>query len=343
MTLLTPKASNQESVDRYVLESTGDAVYGISPLSVHDVTDSMLSPYFTRGHRSDPDPAGRSRTWTVALVSHVNHVANAQLAPVPTMVGYDVCADLGRRLLAAQVDLSDIVAQSNTFRRLLRAVARRLAHQRGFLPFHGALLGRTRDGRGIAILGAKRAGKTSTVLASLAYGAFSYLANDDIMIGPGPCASVPICGLGSPRSVHIRQDILGTFSQLDRPALGERTVRTPDGWSLLPQDLCAAMDATTGVSAAIHTLIFPRFVTGIRYSRLVPIDDESRRRRLIREHLQTTVGQPEQGLDKFFYRPGTTAVTDGISLLTQLTSAYELHQDGRTLVDSADLLAHLDA
>jgi hypothetical protein len=104
-------------------------------------------------------------------------------------------------------------------RRVLHNLLRTQLAARGAVFLHGALC--TFRGRGVAFVGGKRAGKTSSLLALLALPETCYCTNDDLSIhfdGGGPM------GIGWPRTINIRRDTHGVLR--DQLGIELASVRT---------------------------------------------------------------------------------------------------------------------
>lgn len=113
-------------------------------------------------------------------------------------------------------------------------------------------------GKGIAFIGEKYAGKTSSLLATLTQVQTSFIENDSLSlhIDSGPY------GLGWFRSIYIRRDILTVLEavlvkkQLEFLHL-EHAKEKP---SLSPQAFAATFGCTLLPQAALHMIVFPRFL-----------------------------------------------------------------------------------
>ncbi|MFJ2867691.1 hypothetical protein [Kitasatospora sp. NPDC087314] len=119
-------------------------------------------------------------------------------------------------------------------------------------------------GRGIAVIGPKRAGKTSTVMAAMLAGA-AFVGNDDLSVSRSGAGWT---GHGWPRSVSVRSD---TFTALgvQLPSWSAHPARTAGPQEqageahpvmLLPSELASLLGSSAvRPSAALTGLVFPRF------------------------------------------------------------------------------------
>lgn len=129
-------------------------------------------------------------------------------------------------------------------------------------------------GAGVVVVGGKRAGKTSTVLALLGLGG-AFVANDDAGLiddGGGWLA------VGWPRSVNVRTDahaVLATNPRLRRlRALPERSTHPSEAhrplagaslpdFTVLPHDLCSLLGVETRARVPVQAIVLPRFADGL--------------------------------------------------------------------------------
>ncbi|HEX6343765.1 hypothetical protein [Umezawaea sp.] len=149
----------------------------------------------------------------------------------------------------------------------------------GELFLHGGLV--QVGGRGIAFVGGKRSGKTSSILSALLHGGADFVSNDDLVVsdGDGP----GLRGLGFPRSVNVRTDSLlalaegwpalrGLLRGATHPANSfpglhheQRTAVGPDP-SVPPmvwvrcQELAEVTGSRLLASGTLDAVVFPAFV-----------------------------------------------------------------------------------
>ncbi|MFE7112651.1 hypothetical protein ACFU98_35530 [Streptomyces sp. NPDC057575] len=226
----------------------------------------------------------------------------------------------------------------------------RLAHARGDEVFvHGGMV--AENGRGVALIGAKRAGKTSTVMASMLAGR-AFVANDDLSMartGGG------WTGRGWPRTVSVRED---TFTALGLPsghgphegARGaSRSVRRVPGRDggqdtvlLRPQELAELLDAPPPQpNAEVSVLLFPRFAdSSADPTRLVPLAPPEAARRLAANLLPVLV--KDQRFLRPHFPPGPDPRALGLAeQIAAVSPAYELVQHFSALREGALAVADL--
>jgi hypothetical protein len=168
--------------------------------------------------------------------------------------------------------------------RLVREFATHHLASQGAVQIHAAAL--EHNGRGMLIVGPKRAGKTSLLIHSLREAGSLFIANDRAVVSGDSQVGWRLGGM--PTVISIRP---GTVKLLHRPGflaasrwsarmtLAE-SLRTPaDGQpasaprqlSISPRQFCHAVDAGRVESAPLRAIVFPRIDTGregLHFSRL---------------------------------------------------------------------------
>ncbi|WP_199931075.1 hypothetical protein [Streptomyces sp. CB02923] len=162
--------------------------------------------------------------------------------------------------------------------RSVRNLLRWQSYARGDLFVHGGLVGV--GGKGIAFLGGKRSGKTSSILSALLNGRADFVSNDDVVFTGDDTG---LTGHGFPRSVNLRTDALlalaaahpGLTSLLtgtSHPTNGFRgrhfttEALTTEQGEVLPGSVwvrCAELAAVTGCAlrpaGELTAVVFPAF------------------------------------------------------------------------------------
>jgi hypothetical protein len=178
-------------------------------------------------------------------------------------------------------------ARPSTRIALLRLVREFAAHHlaaQGVVQIHAAAL--EHNGRGILIVGPKRAGKTSLLIHSLREAGSLFIANDRAVVSGDSQVGWRLGGM--PTLISIRP---GTVKLLHRPGflaasrwsarmtLTEALGTPADGppasasrqLSISPRQFCHAVDAGRVESAPLRAIVFPRVDTGrdgLQFSRL---------------------------------------------------------------------------
>ena len=204
---------------------------------------------------------------------------------------YDAELDVFYRLNedGSRVEVVTPSSRPSTRIALLRVVREFATHHLvalGNLQFHAAAV--AHDGRGILMVGPKRAGKTSLLIHALGETGSQFIANDRAVVAIAPSGEWRLGGM--PTVIAIRS---GTIELLHRPGLVAATrwlarmtlaeaLATVIGGpytagtarlSISPRQFCHAVDATPVASASLQGIVFPRVdagCEGVHFSRLSP-------------------------------------------------------------------------
>jgi hypothetical protein len=264
----------------------------------------------------------------------------------------------GRRSIALPGPSSDWL--TTQVLRSVRNLLRWQAYRRGELFVHGGMV--VADGLGIAFLGRKRAGKTSSIVSALLAGA-GFVSNDDLVIGTAPGRPDELTGLGYPRTINVRSDTLlalstreprlaDLFRSAGHPANGHpgkhktgTETRLPDG-SAAPISVwvrCAELAAATGAAVLpahrVDAVVFPRFLPAGAPPEVAELDPAAARAELA-EHIETMAVRFDPFLAEWFAgRDGARADALAERLATTVR-CVRLHQSIDRLAEgTAALLA----
>jgi hypothetical protein len=301
---------------RYVCRTGGHAVaLDVSPDAATYVRE-MLAPYVRVAHASG-DGAAR---WRIGIAERGRPTGQEVIitsdTEAPTRLWYDGAA--GEMLFDPAMPRDFLWHNLVRFTRILL----RLAHTQDPEVFlHAGLV--ARDGRGALVLGAKRAGKTSTVLSALRHG-HRFVGNDDVSVRS---TAGGWTGRGWPRRVSVRGD---TFAAVGLPGDGDRLLH--------PSQL---RDLTDGppllAEARIRVLVFPRFhpEPGV-----VPLDPEETLSRLVANELSAAVRHADFLLP--FFDPTPPSVRhDLLARMAAEVRGIELRQDFSALHEGTAALTGL--
>lgn len=256
-----------------------------------------------------------------------------------------------------------------TPQQLLRSVRHLLrwqAYGRGDLFLHGGLV--RAAGTGIAFLGHKRSGKTSSILSALVHGGADFVSNDDLVLtdtdGRDAAALTDhavLTGYGSPRTVNVRTDALLALART-APALHtllsdtshptntfpgrHRTkdaVRSDTG-EQLPGSVwvrCGELARCTGrrllAESPVGAVVLPGFdsaISGPVITRMSP--DEAHL--ALKDHVEDTATKYDPFLAAWYPRTDAERRARLLRQLADRTPCYRLTQDMRHLADATSAL-----
>ncbi|MGH8794763.1 MAG: hypothetical protein ACRDXX_19215 [Stackebrandtia sp.] len=229
----------------------------------------------------------------------------------------------------------------------------RLSHaSREEIFIHGGMV--HRHGRGAAILGDKRAGKTSTVLAAAMSGA-AFVSNDDLSLRQSEAGWT---GRGWPRSISVRKDTFPALGVSLREELQSRnmSLRHPANASvdeLLPagernvgavllyaSELGRVFDAPLMTESPVDAFVFPRFVDDPRpkLRRLSPVETAER---VAANLLPNPVKYSDFLLPYFPFHADRRDQTDLVRKAAAMVPGFELRQRFDALHAGARAVARL--
>jgi hypothetical protein len=243
----------------------------------------------------------------------------------------------------------------------LRALAKWLLLERGWIPMHSACV--ARDGRGICITGAKASGKTSTLLNLLARNSCDLLAIDKFLIRDAG-SRMEICGLPGKSGIRVgsaiaQPKVLAWISEQATPFfpnIGADQVRQiaetntpeqlrtrPEKIHLLPAELADLFTVSITPSAPLALVLVPVFDLDATEARLVRVEPEQSAE-LLMESYAGLLSKGEGFLLHFFDLSDAILKARLASLLSTYLpeiETYELHQNHTTNEHAAQLVAGL--
>lgn len=220
--------------------------------------------------------------------------------------------------------------------RLVRALIRRQLHARGDLYLHAGAVVVERTG--IAVAGPARSGKTSTLIALLASGAQSrFVANDDLS---ARWNGGVLSGLGWPRGVEIRTDMLAALGSLGVALSGAQNKigASPGSLHLRPHQLAELAGASIATSTPISLIAFPRFTdTPSGLPRIVRLNPAAAAD-LIAAQMQVP-DEVDTWLDPYFTTPDSPRHAETARRIAAAVPAFRVEQSAAALLASATALA----
>lgn len=204
--------------------------------------------------------------------------------------------------------------------------------------FHGGLI--KFKNFGIAFLGEKKTGKTSSILSCLKYGNADYVTNDDISI---QIIDNKICGFGWPRTISVRNDTFDVID-LDRASILKQLEHPSNStnWNkvatfVYPKELEQLFNVKVISKSEIKYIVFPIFDENIYDPNLRKLNDIE-----FKEMLKLNL---EQDIDKHFKDFQSYFSSDNISTddkvienIAQKCTGYILNQNFNNLKKSIELI-----
>jgi hypothetical protein len=167
---------------------------------------------------------------------------------------------------------------------VLREVATNHAQRAGDVLLHASAF--AIDGRGVVVAGPKKAGKTTLLVHALRAGSREYVANDRLLVAPGPSPRA----LGVPTVVRLRRGTLEQFPAVaeglaasahdhrwlpeEAPDRADPTPASPSGARRVGHaQLCRVLGVRSRAECEVAALVFPRITQapgGFAVRRLAP-------------------------------------------------------------------------
>jgi hypothetical protein len=238
--------------------------------------------------------------------------------------------------------------------RTIRNILRWQTFVTGDLFVHGGMV--AIGGAGVAFLGAKRSGKTSSIVSALLLPDASLVSNDDLSIGLQQDQAV---GYGWPRSIAMRMDSILAL-QAYAAGLGDLAVRgahptnrhkgahnehcsdleprqLPLGVWMYPRELTDALGCGLARGAPVAALVFPRFDDSLDGPRLEPVSSSSARELLLANTEETAV-QYDPFLADWYQDRGHARRALVVDRLLSTARVFQLRQSMRSLQQGSALL-----
>lgn len=242
--------------------------------------------------------------------------------------------------------------------RSVRHLLRWLAYASGDLLLHGGMV--RSAGTGIAFVGGKRSGKTSSILSSLLHGA-DFVSNDDVTFTEGPDGR--LIGYGFPRTVNVRTDSLMSLAR-SHPAMEgllsgashptntfegrhrtSESITTRSGKNL-PGSLWARSTELSDIigcrvlpRSQIDTVVFPQFDDQIEAPR-ISVLDHRRAEATLSEHTEVQGTKYDPFLADWFPETDRPRRERLLHKLLMETSFLHLTQDMQNLCEATRALLH---
>ncbi|HEX6288653.1 MAG TPA: hypothetical protein VFZ66_05650 [Herpetosiphonaceae bacterium] len=228
--------------------------------------------------------------------------------------------------------------------RMIRNVLRVELYEARALFLHGAMVDVA--GAGVAYLGHKCAGKTSSTLAALSQEGVNFVNNDDLTVLPW--LGTPRT-LGWPRVVGIRFDTVDAL-EAAHPRMRDlrhdlrhpsNRIENPPRYFFYPKELAAACGRAVSPEADLRFFVFPRFLPrDSRGAYLEPLP-KAEALELLRQNLEPVPDKYNLFLHDYYTFPDRAYLNEQLEALVERVPAYVLHQSFSSLVDGAKLIVSL--
>ena len=212
--------------------------------------------------------------------------------------------------------------------RLVRVLVRFAFSEKGMLFLHGGMI--RYKGKGIVLLGSKRAGKTSSILTMLHQANAQFVTNDDIGI---VLRQEKLFGAGWPRAISVRKDTLelAHFSPVVKKLVRNHLTH-PANWTgpddfytfFYPSELASLFGAGLTSEAELDCLVFLRFVDDAKDEALAKIDCEQAFDALSSNHEKTF--NKHSGVFHKFFRDTSAHNLATLEALARQVPAFSIAQ-----------------
>lgn len=316
------------------------------PRTMADAFAQMLEPFVAVEPKGDAHPAS---AWRVRIPAPGDGIGGEPVdvtpsGEPPTTLGYEAA----ERTLWVDPGLPEDFRRQVAARYIRVLLRLQTLVRHGEVFVHGGLA--EVAGRGVAVMGDKRAGKTSTILSLLERGS-ALVSNDDVSFAITGSA---IAATGWPRAISVRRDTFGALGidlaallhqkgiALTHPANGTADRYLPDdeqqtGVALFyPQELVRLFNTDIVRRSTLDALVFPQF-TDVDKPALLALDPH-RAATLFERHCVANPVKysdfllPAFGIDR---APDFTAAARAVA---ERVPAFELRQRFDQLHQGADLI-----
>ncbi|MGY1422624.1 hypothetical protein [Bacillus cereus] len=232
--------------------------------------------------------------------------------------------------------------------RLVRNLTRWQEYENRSLFIHGGLL--DINSMGVGIIGNKKAGKTSTILATLNYKGVNFSTNDDISVYYDNNQFV---ANGWPRSIGVRTDTLYTLKEfapqylnhieeLEHPG-NQPLDANPDMVYFHPHELARLNNGIVKEKLSLDFIVFPQFLDyGDQRAPYIEKLNSDQIYLKLKENLQLAPDYHDTFLRKYFNVPSTEELEKNLMLISKVTPAISMYQSFKDLkMGSKLLISHI--
>lgn len=217
--------------------------------------------------------------------------------------------------------------------RMLRNLLRWQLYTDNYFYLHGGIV--ESDDVGIAYLGKKKSGKTSSILSILSMGNAKYITNDDITL----YIDDKISALGWPRAIAVRPDTIDvlrgfagnsikTIFTLKHPRHSINNLNNKqeeDATFFLPEEISNIFNCDILNETKLKVIIFPKFIDKLKDTALNRIDKIEATKQLV-DNLEIKPDKHSNFLENYFNIPNIQILHKKIEDIVNRIPCYELHQ-----------------
>ncbi|PFY88279.1 hypothetical protein [Bacillus pseudomycoides] len=223
--------------------------------------------------------------------------------------------------------------------RLIRDIFRNYFYSKKNMSFfHGGLI--TNNNLGIAFMGGKKSGKTSSILSFLKYSDMDYVTNDDISI---QINNNEVIGYGWPRTISIRNDTFSSLN-LNREDIASK-LRHPSNdttWKneatfVYPNELEQFLTTKVSSKCKVNYVIFPAFNDNIQNPVLEEVN-KSKFAELLKLNIEPDINRYFRDFQKYFPFTDENKNEEIIKDIVNNCRGFTLNQNFKNLSKSVDLV-----
>lgn len=218
--------------------------------------------------------------------------------------------------------------------RLIRNLIRWQMYTSNYVFLHGGMV--NIDNVGVAFLGKKRSGKTSSIITALTRCNSEYISNDDLCVFDDDNNTA----LGWPRAISIRKDTLQYLDKLKHLYTDEKYLRchpinsyhkvnlTMDKIYLTPKKMCEYINIKMKTEGSIKVIIFPKFHKDECSVRKI---DNGEALEALMANVESLPDKHSDFLIDFFQIPSKEAIKRKVLNIIERARCYEVKQNMQTL------------
>ncbi len=204
--------------------------------------------------------------------------------------------------------------------------------------FHGGLI--KSKNLGIAFMGGKKSGKTSSILSFLKYGNVDYATNDDISI---QIIDDKVHGFGWPRTVSVRNDTFDVL-EMDRASIIGRLRHPSNGtiWKnkatfIYPNELEQLFTTKVISNSEVNYIVFPTFDKDIYTPNLRELN-RSEFKKLLELNMEPDINRYFKDFQRYFPNVDISSNNKVLDIISEKCHGIILNQNFKNLKQSVELV-----